>query len=107
VRSDYGQSILSPSLLSGFHLEWRAQSSAPMKQTSEKDFRLLKNISDLLESDLCNPQVEEQARVLLLSLRERGYPLPTFDLEDDYCLICLQLTLECAADLIEAPQYRH
>jgi hypothetical protein len=71
-----------------------------MKQISEKIF-------DLLESDLCNPQVEEQARVLLFSLRERGYPLPTFDLEDGYCLTCLQLTLESAADLIDAPRYRH
>ncbi len=53
----------------------------------------------LLEADLIDPVVEATARKSLKYLRKKGHLLPSFDVEDPDCILCLYTTLQCAADL--------
>jgi hypothetical protein len=80
----------------------------PMIQTLFKDEELVfKKILNLLASDLEDPETEAEARNLLDSLREHGYDLISFDLEDEECLGHLYLALESAANSLEAPRITH
>jgi hypothetical protein len=53
----------------------------------------------LLDEDLCDPQVEKEARSILYSMREKGFSIESHDLEDKDCLLCLDLVLHSAFDI--------
>jgi hypothetical protein len=73
----------------------------------KKDRRLFSQICTLVDADLSNPQTERNARKVLNQLRKKGYPIPTFDLDESDCISCLQLVLQSAADLMWIPNHLH
>jgi hypothetical protein len=85
----------------------KANSEKHIHVPLEKDEHLFDRITVLLTADLGDPQIESSARKLLARLRKRGYALPDFDLEDNECVSCLYLTLECAADLTSSNPHLH
>jgi hypothetical protein len=73
----------------------------------ERDRHLFLQIPSLLEVDLSNPKTEMTARKVLNKLRQKGYPILSFDLEEVTCTSCLYLALQSAADLMWIPNHFH
>jgi hypothetical protein len=85
----------------------RAIKPLMIQKLFEDEELVYKKILNLLSSDLENPKIEARARKFLSSLRENGYDVISFDLEEKDCLGCLHLALTSAADALELPRITH
>lgn len=75
----------------------KTKSKDLLEFSQASDEQLLARIDIILESDLEDPRIESTARAILAVLRKRGHDLPSPDLDDCECLLCLHMALMCAA----------